>query len=94
MVFLRTKWQPSYILTVLRSNRKGMVWLTKSSKSSKMPRTLHYAGTLIRSKGSDEQREFLSVLRSSSDYAGWVRSRVKTESGEELPILEENLTEG
>lgn len=49
--------------------------------------------TLIKSKGSDQQREFLSVLRSSSDYAGWVRSRVKTESGKELPILEENLTE-
>ncbi len=49
--------------------------------------------TLIKSKGSDQQREFLSVLRSSSDYTEWVRSRVKTESGEELPILEENLTE-
>lgn len=48
---------------------------------------------LIKSKGSDQQREFLSVLRSSSDYTEWVRSRVKTESGEELPILEENLTE-
>ncbi len=48
---------------------------------------------LIKSKGSDQQREFLSILRSSSDYTEWVRSRVKTESGEELPILEENLTE-
>ena len=48
---------------------------------------------LIKSKGSKQQREFLSVLRSSSDYAEWMRSRVKTESGEELPILEENLTE-
>ena len=48
---------------------------------------------LIRSKGSDQQREFLSVLRSSSDYSEWMRSRVKTESGEKLPILEENLTE-
>ena len=48
---------------------------------------------LIKSKGSDQQREFLSILRSSSDYTEWVKSRVKTESGEELPILEENLTE-
>ena len=48
---------------------------------------------LIKSKGSNQQREFLSALRSSSDYSEWVRSRVKTESGEKLPILEENLTE-
>ena len=48
---------------------------------------------LIKSKGSDQQREFLSVLRSSSDYAKWIRDRVKTETGEKLPILEENLTE-
>ena len=48
---------------------------------------------LIRSKGSDQQRDFLSVLRSSSNYVEWMRSQVKTEVGEELPILEENLTE-
>ena len=48
---------------------------------------------LIRSKGSNQQREFLAVLRSSSDYSAWMRSRVKAESGEKLPILEENLTE-
>ena len=40
---------------------------------------------LIKSKGSDQQREFLSVLRSSSDYTEWVRSRVKTESWRGTP---------
>ncbi len=48
---------------------------------------------LIRSKGAGQQRKFLSVLRSSSDYVEWMRSQVKIEAGKELPILEENLTE-
>ena len=49
--------------------------------------------SLLRSKGSDEQREFLTALRPSSHYSEWVRSQVKTASGQKLPILEENLTE-
>ena len=48
---------------------------------------------LIKSKGSQQQREFLIALRSSSHYSEWVRNKVKIESGEKLPILEENLTE-
>ena len=49
--------------------------------------------SLVKSKGSDQQREFLTALRSGIHYSGWVRSRVRTESGQKLPILEENLTE-
>ena len=48
---------------------------------------------LLRSKGSEYQREFLSVLRSSSEFPDWIRGRVKIEQGESLPILEEPLTE-
>ena len=48
---------------------------------------------LLRSKGSEDQREFLSVLRSSSDFSEWVRKQVSIEQGESLPVLEEPLTE-
>ena len=49
--------------------------------------------SLLRSKGSDEQRKFLNVLRSSDDYSVWMKGRVDIVSGEKLPILEESLTE-
>ncbi len=48
---------------------------------------------LLRSKGSEDQRKFLSVLRSSSDFSEWVRKQVSIEQGESLPVLEEPLTE-
>ncbi len=48
---------------------------------------------LLRSKGSLEQREFLSILRSSNEFSDWVRQKVKIETGGSLPILEERLTE-
>ena len=48
---------------------------------------------LLRSKGSEDQREFLSVLRSSSDFSEWVRKQVGIEQGESLTILQEPLTE-
>lgn len=48
---------------------------------------------LLRAKGSGEQREFLAVLRDSGEFAAWIRSRVKTESGDSPPLLENRLTE-
>ena len=48
---------------------------------------------LLRAKGSERQREFLDVLRSSEQYTAWMRKTVEVAAGEELPILEENLTE-
>ena len=48
---------------------------------------------LLRTKGSDEQKKFLKVLRSSTDYSAWMKKRVKIAAGDDLPILEENLTE-
>ncbi len=47
----------------------------------------------LKSKGSDYQREFLSVLRSSDEFSDWIRDQVKIEKGDSLPILEEPLTE-
>lgn len=49
--------------------------------------------SLLRSKGSDEQREFLKALRSSNNYLVWMKERVGREPGKKLPILEESLTE-
>ena len=49
--------------------------------------------SLLRSKGSDEQREFLNALRPSNNYSVWMKERVGREPGEKLPILEESLTE-
>ena len=48
---------------------------------------------LLRCKGSEDQQEFLTVLRSSSDFPDWMRKQVNIEQGESLPILEEPLTE-
>ena len=48
---------------------------------------------LLRTKGSDDQKAFLNVLRSSDAYSAWMKERVKIVPGDELPILEENLTE-
>ncbi|MCE2453254.1 MAG: hypothetical protein J4F48_10590, partial [Nitrospinae bacterium] len=48
---------------------------------------------LLKSKGSDGQREFLSLLRSSNEFPDWIRDRVEIEQGENLTILEEPLTE-
>ena len=48
---------------------------------------------LLKAKSSDYQREFLSVLRSNSEFPDWIRDRVKIEPGESLPILEVPLTE-
>ena len=48
---------------------------------------------LLRFKGSEEQREFLTVLRSSSDFSDWMRKQVSLEQGGSLPILDEPLTE-
>ena len=48
---------------------------------------------LLRSKGSEDQREFLTVLRSSNYFSDWMKEQVSIEQGESLPILEEALTE-
>ena len=48
---------------------------------------------LLRSKGSEDQHEFLIILRSSSDFSDWMRKQVSIEQGESLPMLEEPLTE-
>ena len=48
---------------------------------------------LLRSKGSEDQRVFLTVLRSSNDFSDWMKEQVSIEQGESLPILEEALTE-
>ena len=48
---------------------------------------------LLKQKGSDYQLEFLSALRYSSEFPDWVRTRIKVEHGDSLPILEEPLTE-
>lgn len=48
---------------------------------------------LLRTKGSDEQKAFLNVLRSSDAYSVWMKEQVDIVPGDELPILEENLTE-
>lgn len=48
---------------------------------------------LLRSKGSDDQREFLSYLRSGNEFSDWVRRQVNIDQGESLPMLEEPLTE-
>lgn len=48
---------------------------------------------ILKAKGSNEQREFLDALRSSSRFPDWIRARIKIEQGESLPILEEPLTE-
>lgn len=48
---------------------------------------------LLRSKGSEDQQEFLTILRSSSNFSDWLREQVSIEQGESLPMLEEPLTE-
>ena len=49
--------------------------------------------SLVKSKGSDQQQEFLIALRSGAHYSEWVKNRIRTEAGQKLPILEESLTE-
>ena len=49
--------------------------------------------SLLRAKGSEQQKEFLEVLRSSEQYTAWMRKTVKIIPGEELPLLEDSLTE-
>ena len=48
---------------------------------------------LLKSKGSDDQQEFLSVLRARDKFSHWIKGQVKIESGELLPLLEVPLTE-
>ena len=48
---------------------------------------------LLRSKGSDDQQEFLSVLRTSREFSDWIKKQINIDPGESLPILEEPLTE-
>lgn len=48
---------------------------------------------LLRSKGSKDQRIFLSVLLSNSEFLDWIRNQVNIEPGEHLPTLKEPLTE-
>ncbi len=48
---------------------------------------------LLRTKGSDRQKEFLNVLCSSDRYSAWMREQVEIVPGDGLPTLEENLTE-
>lgn len=48
---------------------------------------------LLKSKGSDDQQNFLSALRSSDKFSGWFRDQVKIKQGSCLPILENPLTE-
>ena len=49
--------------------------------------------SLLRAKGSKQQKEFLDVLRSSEQYTAWMKETVKIVPGEELPLLEDSLTE-
>ncbi len=48
---------------------------------------------LLKSKGSDAQREFLSVLCRSDEFPSWMRNEVRVEEGEAPSMLEEPLTE-
>lgn len=48
---------------------------------------------LLRSKGSAAQREFLTALRDSGEFAEWIGERVRVEPGDGLPLLEYPLTE-
>lgn len=48
---------------------------------------------LLQSKGSGQQKELLNTLRSSDDFSQWIRSEVDVLPGEELPHLEDPMTE-
>lgn len=49
--------------------------------------------SLLRLKGSDAQKRFLEVLRSSKDFSKWIRERVNIEQGNRLAVLDEAMTE-
>lgn len=49
--------------------------------------------SLLSVKGSERQREFLDVLRSSERSTEWIRKTVEIVPGGELPLLEDSLTE-